>query len=140
MPGLIQSYFDFAQLSMAAYGSLTPEISGEDYTDELEATGFTAQLAANFSTRYAVRSVSDPSLSGFSATLFERLGVSENDPSRWVLAIRGTNDAADVLVDLVSVALAKKKTVAVRIQDPNATVRERHGPDCASSEFSAADR
>ena len=106
----VQSYFNFSQLSMAAYATLSPQTPTDDpveyqtqYKNALVAAGFSQTQAADFAARYIVRDQSDPEqfgAFGFSATLFE-----DTLTGKRILAIRGTNDAADLLVDIANVAL-----------------------------------
>ena len=102
MSDLLNTYFRFAQLSLASYADLQGNLS--DYVARLVQAGLTQSLADTFAAQYTVKSHLSDTIVGFSATLFEKTnpdGTKEN-----VLSIRGTNDTADVLVDLVSVALA----------------------------------
>lgn len=56
-----KAYFDFSQLSMAAYADLFTDISVAAYRSALQMEGFSSVLADQFATTnegYAVRSVS----------------------------------------------------------------------------------
>ena len=104
MPQLSDSTdFQFAQLSMAAYATLSPQSPTQDpeqyriqYENALVAKGFSARLAADFVTRYRVVEQSDPQFGfGFSATVF--LDTSTNQK---ILAIRGQDSPLDFTADL----------------------------------------
>jgi hypothetical protein len=95
-----QSYFQFSQLSQAAYADLRDNPTGQTYENALKAEGFSALLANQFATRYSVLNHQPDTGSGFSATLF-----LDNTTNQKNLAIRGTNGPADILIDLVNVAL-----------------------------------
>jgi hypothetical protein len=101
MPDTLNTYFQFSQLSMAAYANLTVTSSGDIDPTQLQSAGFTLNLATQFAATYKVKSQSNPSITGFSATLFETKDANQTK----ILAIRGTNDPADILIDLVNVAL-----------------------------------
>ncbi len=107
MANALKTYFDFSQLSMAAYASLIP---GSPSAIALTGAGFSTPLANQFvstNNGYEVRSVSpsnDPLSFGFSATLLEKLD-NGNRTGQFTLAIRGTDDAADFLIDAVSVGI-----------------------------------
>ena len=78
----LKTYFDFSQLSMAAYADLVAGISGDAYRDELLSADFSTPLANQFVTDngYEVRSISpsnDPLSLGFSAMLLERKRCQE---------------------------------------------------------------
>ena len=111
MPDALKTYFDFSQLSMAAYADLFIGISGDTYRNALQSAGFSTPLANQFVTTingFEVRSVSpsnDPLSFGFSATLLEKLDDLGNRTGQFTLAIRGTNDPADIVIDAVSIAI-----------------------------------
>ncbi len=110
MSDTFKTYLDFSQFSMAAYADLFTDISGDAYRGALQTAGFSGVLAGEFATAnegYAVRSVSpdDPLDFGFSATLFEKLDRDGNGIGQFTLAIRGTNDAADIPIDAVSIGI-----------------------------------
>jgi len=105
MAGSIESYFEFAQLSMAAYANLSVGISGDNYRNALIAAGFSEVSADKFVATYTVASVSDPSVTGFSATVFEKIPAQGQTQVERVLAIKGTNDPADILIDFVNLAI-----------------------------------
>jgi|CXWL01.1.fsa_nt_gi hypothetical protein len=105
MASTLKTYFDFSQLSMAAYASLTP---GAPSTSALTDVGFSNPLAGQFASTYTVKSVSGNQFSGFgfSATFFERrVEVNGIFTVEKVLAIRGTDDLEDFLIDAVSVGI-----------------------------------
>lgn len=105
MGDTLKSYFDFSQLSMAAYATLTP---GAPNTTALTAAGFSNPLAEQFASTYTVKSVSGGDFSGFgfSATLFERTVVINNVSTvEKILSIRGTDDLADSLIDAVNIGI-----------------------------------
>jgi hypothetical protein len=74
MGDTLKSYFDFSQLSMAAYATFdagAPNITITALTD----VGFSNPLAGQFASTYTVKSVSGGDFSGFgfSATLLSAL-------------------------------------------------------------------
>jgi Ca2+-binding RTX toxin-like protein len=92
MSELINSYYDNAQLSLAAYFTLSPgPISASALVNA--DNGFSQSMADVFALRYTV--LDQRSVGGFSATLF-----FDHDTQQKVIAIRGTNDFLDVLSDL----------------------------------------
>lgn len=56
MSELLRSYYDFSQLSQAAYATLTANIGGQPYRDALtsNAAEFSTTQASDFSDRYKV--------------------------------------------------------------------------------------
>ena len=92
MASRIETFFQDAQLSMAAYANLTVGMSRDQYEAALRVQGFSTPLAANFADRYAILS---PSIEGFgfSATLF-----LDKTTNQKVLAVRGTNDFLDLII------------------------------------------
>jgi hypothetical protein len=107
MGDTLKSYFDFSQLSMAAYATFdagAPNITITALTD----VGFSNPLAGQFASTYTVKSVSGGDFSGFgfSATLFERTVVINNVSTvEKILSIRGTDDLADSLIDAVNIGI-----------------------------------
>ena len=90
MSNLIHPYYENAQLSDAAYADLAAGMIRREYEDALIARGFSSLQAAEFANRYSIVSTFNDSGTGFSATLFQRIGTNEK-----ILAIRGTNDVVD---------------------------------------------
>jgi hypothetical protein len=105
MSGSIQFYFEYAQLSMAAYANLSVGISGDAYRDALIAAGFSQAQAEKFVATYAVSSVSDPSIADFSAVVFEKIPSQGQEGGTKILAIKGTDDPADILIDFVNLTI-----------------------------------
>lgn len=89
----ISAYFENAQLSMAAYAALTPNIAGVVYKTALANAGFSDAQAAAFISTYSVVNVFNDPATDFSATLFQKNGSSEK-----ILAIRGTESWRDILI------------------------------------------
>ncbi len=105
MTDTLKTYFDFAQFSMAAYANLPLGIPN---LGALQGAGFSSLLADHFTTNYRVVSV--PSIQqqefGFFAQVFERWDVrNDRGTGEYTLAIRGTDDAADILIDAVSIGI-----------------------------------
>ena len=96
MSETLKIYYDYAQLSQAAYAIVTPNMEEIPFRDALtaNAAGFSTTQAENFASRYTVLHQADDPATGFSATLFQR-----NDGSK-ILAIRGTDGFLDSLSDL----------------------------------------
>ncbi len=109
----LNAYFQYAQLSLAAYTPLTDTFTGQISPSQLFninpdslGSGFSTSLANQFSAQYRILShLSDTTGSGFSATLFEKAQANSDGSHDKILAIRGTNGPADLLVDTVNVAL-----------------------------------
>lgn len=100
MTSELNTYYQNAQLSMAAYASLSPGMTPADYVTALKNQEMPEALATVFASKYTVLSQSAPDATGFSATLF-----LDNATGQKILAVRGTNDLFDALTDLVDVAL-----------------------------------
>lgn len=99
MANTISSYFENAQLSLAAYAiNLTPGMAPADYIFALGEAGMSTAQATKFSDTYAILAPTYTQfLTGFSATLFQKSGTTEK-----FLAIRGTEPGSplDWLSDL----------------------------------------
>jgi len=99
MANIISSYFENAQLSLAAYAiNLTPGMSPADYIFALKEAGMATKQAEEFSQNYTILAPTyTQSLTGFSVTLFQKNGTTEK-----FLAIRGTEPGSllDWLNDL----------------------------------------
>ncbi len=102
MPTITNSYFESAQLSLAAYADLATGFSGTAYTNALKDAGFTASLATQFAATYSVVSTFSDT-TGLTATLFQKNGSAESTEK--ILAIAGTNGPLDFLTDIVDVAI-----------------------------------
>ena len=100
MSNLIQTYYDNAQISDAAYADLAAGMAQREYEDALIARGFASFEATEFANRYSIVSTFSDSATGFSATLFQRNGTNEK-----ILAIRGTNDVVDFLTSNLQIGL-----------------------------------
>ena len=84
MANTINSYFENAQMAMAAYAQgLTPTMSLDNYKLALREAGMSQKQAEVFADTYAVVDQFTDSLTGFSGTVFSKNGVN-------YFAIRGT--------------------------------------------------
>ena len=105
-----KDFFDLAQLAEASYANFS--VPPENYDEVLEDKGFSPTQADIFLTDWRIadegRAHRPNTDSGFSSTLFQ----SKDDPTKFVLAIRGTEpdtftslieDAGDILVDGVAI-------------------------------------
>ena len=92
----ISTYFEQAELALAAYSNFTPEMRPDEYVTALEdnGNGMTAVQATRFaSTWRVVTQYTDP-ITGVSATVFQAVTGGQT-----CLAIRGTDGTMDVLAD-----------------------------------------
>ena len=99
MTDLIQTFYQQAQFSMAAYADLAVGMSRSDYEDALKAKGFSSPQATQFAATYSVISTFSDN-TGLTATLFQKTGSTEK-----ILAIAGTNGPLDFLTDIIDVAV-----------------------------------
>ncbi len=90
----MDSYFQNARLSLAAYALLDPSLNSRptDYVAALKQADMAEEDAKRFVAEYTIIDQSPSDAFGFSATLFEREGQK-------YLAIRGTDDFIDVFID-----------------------------------------
>lgn len=113
-----QTYLRHAELALAAYASLTKDIQGAAYSAALEAAGFPPSQAGRFMNSWKVVDqynhseqvpISDDAgnvvgyitvSNGLSATVFEEISTSKR-----YLAIRGTNDPADLVTDIIDIGI-----------------------------------
>ena len=93
----LKTYYDYAQVSLAAYANLSAGMSAPDYKSALVEAGFSETLADQFSSRYRILDQRDAG--GFSATLFE-LQAANGQPNQKILTISGTDGFLDALSDL----------------------------------------
>ena len=93
----------YAQISFAAYANLSQNLDRGQYINALmaPAVGFTQQQAEQFVDTYRVLGQRTNLISGFSATVFQRIG---DDNSR-ILAIRGTEPTPNDLISDLSIGL-----------------------------------
>ncbi len=93
-----------ALLSEATYADLAGKTAPKDLEGALIAGGFSKSQAAKFVTQWRVVDHQPNTLTGMSATLFERLDSSGNGTGEFTLAVRGTEpsfiDQRDLFVDL----------------------------------------
>ncbi len=95
MPTPISTYFENAQLSLAAYANLSVSMSNDQYRAELLEKGFTDALASQFVATYRIAADTfTDAHTGLSVTLFQRNASSEN-----TMAIRGTDSLIDIAID-----------------------------------------
>lgn len=100
MSGLIQTYYEHAQLSDAAYAILATGMSRGDYQDALVQRGFTIAEAAAFAATYSIVETYPDDETSFFAVLFSKTGTNEK-----ILAIRGTSDFYDLAISDAQLAL-----------------------------------
>jgi len=98
---VIETYFQNALLSMAAYANLTTNMSRLQYVDALVHAGFTQALAETFADTYTIASVSPASPNGFYAVVFQETAAHADGSHDKTLAIRGTelSSLADLITD-----------------------------------------
>ena len=116
-----KGYFRHAELSEASYADFEGLTKTEEFKTALEAEGFSPTQAADFVTHWQVVDHQPNTLvSGFSATLFQRLDGTGDPLPEFSLGIRGTEfdlfnptdtDLRDVIVDAgLAVGLAPQKS------------------------------
>lgn len=97
--------FETPLLSEAAYADLDGKTIPEDVGKVLIAEGFSPTQATEFVTQWRVVDHQPNTLTGLSATLFERLDASGNGTGEFTLAVRGTQpdlfDPRDLIVDRI---------------------------------------
>ena len=96
MASSIQTFYEQAQLSNAAYTALMEGMSIVDYRASLQEGGFTATEAAEFATKYAILDVYEDPATSFYAVLFQKTG--SNGLREKTLAIRGTLEFHDLVI------------------------------------------
>ena len=113
------NFFIHSELALAAYAGLYKDIVGDDFIAALEdgGDGFSSVHAQRFGERWRVIEQFDHYVestyvdefgqehllnnpSGLSVTLFEEIGTGKQ-----CIAIRGTNDPADVVTDVIDIAV-----------------------------------
>lgn len=98
----VKEYLDYAELAQASYSGFREGMFGRDnklYIDALmedNKAEFSQIQAENFANRYEVKAIANPLLTGLDAVLFY-----DRDNHKYVLSIRGTSSAADVLSDIL---------------------------------------
>ena len=96
----ISSYFEQAELALAAYSGLTKDMKGVPYTTALkdDDKGMTEAQAARFASTWRVVDQYNDPLTGLSATVFEKTVIIDNvEVKQYSLAIRGTDGVMDLL-------------------------------------------
>lgn len=106
MSSIISTYFEQAQLAMAAYAlNLQPGTDTTIYVDALKAAGMTTDQARRFADRYEIIDSQQNTPSGFAATLFREKATPETlaagTAGQYRLAVRGTEFDTDKLNDLI---------------------------------------
>ena len=100
--------FDKALLSKASYVDLENVSTPAQLTTVLAQNDFSPAQAADFVTRWRVASHQPDTVSGFSATLFERV----DKPGTYTLAIRGSLGVIDFAEDLFGIAVQGVASIA----------------------------
>lgn len=105
MDKIINNNFANAQLSMAAYATLSVSMNAnlDDYKDALLAENFSDKQAEDFTETYEVVDQRTDPISGFSGTVFRN-----KETGKYTLALRGTErgDLNDIIrADLLGIAL-----------------------------------
>jgi hypothetical protein len=98
MSEILENYYNYAQLSLAAYADLSAGMSETNYKSALNTAGFSQPLADDFADRYTV--LHQQTVGEFSATLFQALDSNGQPTGPKILAIRGTDSFLDALGDL----------------------------------------
>ena len=93
-----QELFDNAELSFAAYATLSPGMQSGQFRAALELAGFSETQARRFAERYRVVDQYTNTDNGLSVTFFERLS---GNPPEQIIAIRGTEFGTDFINDVV---------------------------------------
>jgi hypothetical protein len=95
MSSIISTYFEQAQLAMAAYAlNLQSGTATTLYVDALKAAGMTTDQATRFAARYEIIDSQQNTANGFAATLFRERTTPETlaagTAGQYRLAVRGT--------------------------------------------------
>ena len=116
MTNLMQTYYEQAQLSDAAYAVLAKGMSRDTYEDALVQRGFTVEEAAAFAGKYSIIDTFVDDESSFFAVLFQEKDANGNGTNKKTLAIRGTNDPFDLFITDQQLALfgATSQSFAMR--------------------------
>ena len=99
---IVKEYLDYSELAQASYSGLSIGMFGKDnklYIDALmeeDKAEFSQTQAENFANRYEVKAIADSLPTGLDAVLFY-----DRDNHKYVLSIRGTSSASDVLSDIL---------------------------------------
>ena len=106
MTSSITTYFDQAQLALAAYAvNLTPNLAPDRYEAALVVAGMTTVQAQRFADRYEIIDSQQNTSSGFAATLFREKTTPETlaagTAGQYRLAVRGTEFDIDKVGDLL---------------------------------------
>ncbi|MEW8009676.1 MAG: calcium-binding protein [Candidatus Thiodiazotropha sp.] len=98
--------YNFAVLSDASYSNFEDidTTDTDDIRDALIARGFSQTQATDFIHHWRIADHQPDTSSGFSATLFERLGDGGVGTGEYALAMRGTLGVVDISEDLYGVA------------------------------------
>jgi len=108
----ISESFTFSLLSQAAYAEFNA-FDPDAVETALKQEGFTVKQAEDFTTGFTVLAqYTDPSITGFSATLF-----LNNETGEKTLSIRGTNDIFDLGTDLINIGLLGSTTLQLQYFD-----------------------
>ena len=100
----IEKYLGYAELAQASYvnglqvGMIGAGYGVGDKNIFVNANEFSQIQAENFANRYEVKAIANPLLTGLDAVLFY-----DRDNRKYVLSIRGTSSAADVLSEVIGV-------------------------------------
>lgn len=104
----IKEYLDYAELAQASYGNFTV---GVPSTSELKngKAEFSNKQAKNFANRYKVLATSQDygigDITSFQAVLFGEFDENNNFTGKKILAIRGSQEITDYVVDVAELAI-----------------------------------
>jgi Ca2+-binding RTX toxin-like protein len=131
----IANYFQHAELAFAAYSNLAPGMILDDYEAALRdgGRGMSRTQAERFASSWRVVDQFNDSFSGLSATVFEEVATG-----RRYLAIRGTNDHADWLTNLVDIGVLGTPVRQAQYASLRAKVQEWLANDTLASGFSVS--
>lgn len=92
----ISTYFEQAELALAAYSNFTPEMRPDEYVTALEdnGNGMTAAQATRFASSWRVVTQYTDPITGVSATVFQAVTGGQT-----CLAIRGTDGPTDIIAN-----------------------------------------
>lgn len=112
--------FTEAELALAAYADLiTGSLLSESQQESLRRAGMATEQAQRFAEKWLVIDQYNHSSNGLSVTVFE-----EVETGKRYLAIRGTQDANDLLTDIVDVAILGTPLFQSQYQSLRAKVQE----------------
>jgi hypothetical protein len=129
---MIQNYLTQAELSLAAYATLTTSIPDEN---ALKGEGMAAAQASAFALKWSVVDQHTDFVTGVSATVFQEVATGKR-----FLAIRGTepDDVNDLITDVVDIALLGTSAIQTQYASLKAQVQTWLGDGTLPAAFTVS--